>query len=487
MIKIYFDNVLINDDDYMFLSNQYTIFDEYFRLGSTPSNSFTLKIPNKHQIPKNVKIEDDNGIMAYLIVDDYTIQDGEIITLDLTDKMVLFNKNYDASKIVPCTIKNIIDDMCLKIGIEVGNYPNNSDIEVNFYDNTKLMRDYLSYIAELNSGYAVIGSDGKLYFKQFKNIKHNFLIDECENFKVGQKHKIERVVFDNGILKFETSTDENLETLYLNNENVYILNQDIFNKIAQDILNFEFYNFETGNCVINSLVKTGDLITFGNYQTIAQYKIDYMGGWTGGYSLELKSRQQQETKQIKPIDKIKSINIKLDRAINELEIEVKQIGETTKNTIEEQKSYIKQTITDVLQRVQSIKTIIDNTNEEITKIYSDINQKDNIISFITGRVEEIKNELGEVVYKNELNEMMTFSDGILRLGSNNSEFSVRISKTEIGFYQGETKVAYISNKELYITDALIYSKLTIGNKIKRLTITHEPQNNAFVWRIEKNG
>lgn len=327
MIEIYFDDVLIDSDYYAGITNSFKLFDEEFMLGTTASNTFNIEVPYGavSSIPTNVKIKCNNKDYANLIVDNYELKDNNILQLKLTDKMTLLNVSYDASSIVPCTIKEILQDICSKVGVDLGTKTIiNGNVVVDYYDNTLNARDYISYIAELNGGYAVIGQDGKLYLKRFNTTPVNIDMDECEDFKVGQHHVIERVVFDNGLLKYETSNDETLETLYLNSDNVYITSKEIFNNIASKILDFEFYCFETGNCKINSNVLAGDLIKFtdgvNNYQTIAQYSLDYNGDWIGGYSLQTNSKHQEETKQTGLEKKIKKLSVELDRNTAELKI-----------------------------------------------------------------------------------------------------------------------------------------------------------------------
>lgn len=367
MIKIYFDDVLIDVDNYASITNDFKLFDDEFMLGTTVSNSFTIEVPKSvvSSIPTTVKITIDDNDYAVLIVDKYEILDNDILSLTVTDKMVLLNFNYDASSIVPCTTKTILENICLKAGIELGtNEFINDDIEVNYYDNTILARDYVSFIAELNGGYAIIGQDGKLYLKNFDSNPVIINTDDCEDFTIGQYHKIERVVFDNGLLKYETSEDETLETLYLHSDNVYITDQEVFNNIANKILNFEFYCFETGNCKIDSNVIAGDLIAFfdgtNTYQTIAQYSLDYNGDWIGGYSLDINSKHQEETKQTGLETQIKKLQVNLKRNENELSI----IAEDTK-TIEDKLT------NDFYTKEQSNELIL-NSESGLTNIFKSV-------------------------------------------------------------------------------------------------------------------
>lgn len=365
MIEIYFDDVLIDSDYYAGITNSFKLFDEEFMLGTTASNTFNIEVPYGavSSIPTNVKIKCNNKDYANLIVDNYELKDNNILQLKLTDKMTLLNVSYDASSIVPCTVKEILQDICSKVGVDLGTKTMiNGNVVVDYYDNTLNARDYISYIAELNGGYAVIGQDGKLYLKRFNTTPVNIDMDECEDFKVGQHHVIERVVFDNGLLKYETSNDETLETLYLNSDNVYITSKEIFNNIASKILDFEFYCFETGNCKINSNVLAGDLIKFtdgvNNYQTIAQYSLDYNGDWIGGYSLQTNSKHQEETKQTGLEKKIKKLSVELNRNTAELKI-------TAENT-----NTISNKLNDDVYTKSQVEELILNSESGLTNIFT---------------------------------------------------------------------------------------------------------------------
>ena len=53
--------------------------------------------------------------------------------------------------------------------------------------------------------------------------------------------------------------------------------------------------------------------------------------------------------------------------------------------------------------------------------------------------------------------------GILELGDNSSGYVAKLDNQELGFYDGNTRVAYISNNKLYITNAQITNNLQIGH------------------------
>lgn len=397
MLEIYFDGVLLDPLNYIELTQKWVMFDKDFKLGMTPSREFNLTIPKSvfNENTENVVIKYMSNDYAHLIVDKITYDENSSIPkvkLTLVDKMVKANFNYDASKLVlPKTVKDILLDICDKMGVELGTTTfNNEDEEVNFYDNTIQAREYLSYISEVAGGFARIENDGKLYIRYFNNENNQTIsTDLCEKIIIGQKHKVERVVFDNGILKFQTSEDETLETLYLNQVNVYINTQEQFDKIVEKILGFEYYNLDTGSTYILPNTLCGDVLKLSynnkDYYTIQNTPtLKFLGVWQGSYSLNLESTSQSETKIVSNSIQIKGIKIRQNRTENVLTIAVEDI-ENQKNVINNElmsqikanTSLIRQTATEISQSVNEItgqlQGNIDNVSDDLTDATNSLN------------------------------------------------------------------------------------------------------------------
>ena len=377
MIGIYFDGTLIDEDYYAGIKNNFKLFDNVFQLGTTTSNTFTISVPAScfEGIPQEVVIKIDGEDYAHLVVDSYKYKNNDMVDFTLTDKMTFFDFKYNAQSIVPCTVKDILEDICDLAGVELGTEDfTNSDISVDFYDNTVLARTYIGYIAELNGGYAQIGKDGKLYLKKFDSTPISISLDDCEDFKVGEHHEVERVVFDNGLLKYETSQDETLETLYLRSDNPYIMDETTFENIADEIMGFEFYSFSTKNSPIVDAT-AGELITFtdgtNSYQTIAQYKLSHAGSsWYGKYELNINSQRQQETQIIGEKDAIKDIQTKVNRNTAQLNIQASEISELDSSV-----SGLEISVSGLESDVENIETDVAQTIKTITPYYAVNNSK----------------------------------------------------------------------------------------------------------------
>ena len=369
-MKIYFDNELINEDYYKSLKNDHNLFNSSFALGSTASNTFTLEL-DKNAVsninPNIVKITENDEDFATLVVDNVEEVDKDTLKYTLTDKLVDLNYYYDASELInqksgSAKLSEILADMCSKIGLEVDENINwIDDISVTWYDNTILARDYAGFIAENNAGYIFILPNGKLTIRQHNMAsKCDINIEDCEDVTIGEKHVITKVVYDNGTVKYEAGDDTG-NTLYINSENVFIINQEQINKIYNSVKGFAFYSVSTENCPINEEIKAGDVITFidgeNKYPTIATIDLEYNVGWFGGYSLKINTERQDETELIGNNNKIKSIVSRLNRDEATLEIVANQTDEH-----EEQIGKLEVGFNEISQEVSQITVPIQEVN-----------------------------------------------------------------------------------------------------------------------------
>ena len=354
-MKIYFDDVLIDENNYLALSKTGTLFEDSFILGKTVCENYKLTLNKEAKAslnPEVVKIYEGEILKKVLYVDSYTEEDLSI-TYELTDGMVKFNFAYDASSLIgdsSATLLQIFNDICSKAGVETDIKTFlSANLQVTWIDNTITAREYLGFIGELNSGIFLMSNDGKLIFKsivQTPSVSISF--DDISNYKIGTKHVITRVVFDNGSDKWEYG-DETGETYYINTSNVYLVNQGQVEAIYNSIKNLTYYNFESDNIPFDNISEVGDVITFTNegieYNVYVQYAdVSYSGNnWFGGISLQVKNNMQEETEIINSDQKIRGLKILVDRENN----------------------LIRQTIKETNTRIDNSNTTINNNYQEI--------------------------------------------------------------------------------------------------------------------------
>lgn len=381
-LEVLFDGTLLDEQYYTGLTNNFELFNESFKLGATPSNTYKLTVAKEgvSSQPSIVTLRDNGAAFAELEIDNIEEQDYEYV-YTLTDKMLDLDFYYDASEIFvngATTLYAIVMDICTKVGLTLGttNF-RGYDKAINWYDNTRTARDYIGYIAELNGGFARIENNTLYFYKQKINSAKTIDIDECADFNIGEYHKITRVVYELGALKYEFG-DETGNTLYLNSENVYITEESEVEAIYNDIKDFEFYSFTTSNCPIDYDIKAGDIITFtdgvNSYPTIAQYDLEYFGSWIGGYSLDINTERQEETKILGEKDKIRDLKIIVDRQNNTISQVVTEVDEQNTKI-----SQTQQSVNELNSKIQDIADITTQAETIYASLsFTDINQSEPI-------------------------------------------------------------------------------------------------------------
>lgn len=338
-MKIYFDNILIDQQYYKSITNDYYLFTDTFYLGSTACNTFNIIIDKRAVSfqPNSVILKDENdNFIANLVVDNINEMDDESYSYSLIDRMIDFEFRYNASEIInnsnsgKVSLYEILTNICEKAGISLALSSLENECDVSWYDNTITAREYIGYIAELQGKYAYIDNDGKLNFSLYKKTPSKIItFNQIGDYKIGEYHKISRVVYEMGDIKYEYGQDVN-DTLYINSNNPFIINTSQINYIYEVIKDFEFYSFEVKKCIIDYDVKAGNIITFKNdnleYPTIAQYSLTYNNGWIGGYSLNIKSKKQENTTNIGLYDEVKRLRIEVNRDLNKITHTVENIN-----------------------------------------------------------------------------------------------------------------------------------------------------------------
>ena len=120
---------------------------------------------------------------------------------------------------------------------------------------------------------------------------------------------------------------------------------------------------------------------------------------------------------------------------------------------------------DITGTVDEMQALVDDNIEAIKNLRSIVSQHSDSITAETKKVLEITNKITGLTTKEEISQWARYEDGVLTLGESNSPFSVKLSTTELGFYESGTRIAYISNQQLHISRAVILEKIQLGTFI----------------------
>ena len=106
-----------------------------------------------------------------------------------------------------------------------------------------------------------------------------------------------------------------------------------------------------------------------------------------------------------------------------------------------------------------------------------INEVKGDLSQIDSLVQQTKDLADDIAEKTAYMTLTQDSDGdpALELGNTASDFKIRITNTSIDFMEGTSRIAYLTNKQLYIQSSVVTDEMKIG------------ATSGFVWKKRANG
>ena len=397
VLNIYIDGELINPDYILDFKVGQTLFDEDLSLGTTTSKYIELKIykDKVYKEMKSVKVDygilinksfsvaDVNSMLVGTLngikvkslsknntsyemipigifnIDDFTDNDDNTLTVKCIDNMSKFEFKYDGSKLkYPATLLQVLKDICLKAGVELGSTSFlNCNKEIAVYDNTVSAREYLSYIAECAGGFAFIGRDGKLYIKRLYQDEQEIPIDLFGSYKWGEEYKISKVSYEDGIRSFKFG-NETRNTLWLNQENMFIVDENQVNNIYNQIKDLTTNSFE-GKVIIDPALDVGDKIIIDGKPVIYQGECNFETRFIAEIKSKIAIKQKQETTTKTQPQKV--VNRRVQSRIDQAEGKITQLVEETAKQ-SKKITQVEQTVDGISQKVENIQ---DFTKEKI--------------------------------------------------------------------------------------------------------------------------
>lgn len=130
ILKVFINDIEVDKKYILDCKLSQTLFsNDEFTLGSVTAQAVELKL-YKTTVPEVInKVYIESGIngeaipIGYFNIDEISMNDDYTVTLKLLDNMIKFEFNYDGSKLnYPCTILTVLQDICLKAGVELRFY-----------------------------------------------------------------------------------------------------------------------------------------------------------------------------------------------------------------------------------------------------------------------------------------------------------------------------------------------------------------------------
>ena len=177
----------------------------------------------------------------------------------------------------------------------------------------------------------------------------------------------------------------------------------------------------------------------GDSQNFVKYYMDE----NGAYKLDISAKSI----------KFGASNSSIEDAISDSKTEITR----------EYSSLINETASQISSTVDELSSTVNSNSESIVHINNSINVTSQDINLVKTTMSNIQNAVNGKVSSDEIKEWARFDGATLELGASNQPFKARLTTTELAFYQGSNKVAWISNNELHILTAIITQSIGVGN------------------------
>ena len=220
----------------------------------------------------------------------------------------------------------------------------------------------MSYISECAGGFAFIGRDGKLYIRTIYQDEQEIPLELFGEYKWGDKSIISKVSYENGVesFKFGNNTGNNL---WINQDNIYIVDEEEIESIYNKIKGLEAYSFE-GKTIIDPALDVGDKIIIDGKPVIFQGELDFQTRFIAEINSKIAIKEKQETTVKKTSQKI--INRRVQSRIDEQEGKITQLIEENTET-SHKLTQIEQTVDGINQKVENIQDLTI-TTEGVTSV-----------------------------------------------------------------------------------------------------------------------
>ena len=404
------------------------------------------------------------------------------------------------------TYMQILQDICTKAGVTCSVLSfDNEDYETSFYDNSITGRMYLCYLAEQCGMIPAINRQGNLIFVNLTNatVWRIPLSIISDNYELGTSYNIERVVYESGIIKYETSSDESLNTLYLDASNPFIVNQDQVDDILTKYSSFEIDSVKMSTNILgNPAIDPYDIIEVYDdedvnetviFKTLANYTYTFKGNHRQLFDTQIGVEQRTEnvTKNSDATFK-RWAKTTIDNIEGQVQITVGSVEELSSNvaslnvTAESISSEVASqttSINELGQTISQINSVIqEQTSDAITTwfnqsgIQGTLNDLQNAIDNADADITQIKAYYKVGVISDQSSPY--YGETYVELGGENNQTTIRILPERIQFLTNGEETAYISNNSLYINESTILTRQQIGHWV---TVEDDNNNLNTYW------
>ena len=414
----------------------------------------------------------------YIDPDGISTEDDGHITVKATDLPPIMTSRFYSSEIgLPCTVQYALEIISQNMGIPIHAsekvFPNLSVVLTDTFTLSSTYREVLRYIAEILGAYVCMGRDGEIYMEKiFKGVvdigctlddNYLFSVNQQEStVKPFQNVSIRANAADVGVSREIPEVNTDKEYAIYDNPLTYGHPEAFLGGLVSPI---SFTAFHPAKISFHGRpdIDTGDVLQYVHKGTtyilpVCIHTFEYNGGFKttiegiGTDSLAVSSNVNTNTQTHTDITALR-------QSINSL---VRDLTKTQSELIDINGAVVK--ISSILQTVEQLQTQLSDLEGDVAQV-STLTQTASQLKLDIQTVVQALSDTNTVVNKNQATLLTYFdfqADG-LTIGVNTSNVKLRLSNNRIQFLKDGVEVAYLSDGQLYITDAHFLKTLVLGN------------------------
>lgn len=231
-----------------------------------------------------------------------------------------------------------------------------------------------------------------MYIRQLYQESQELPLELFGEYKWGEEYKISKVSYENGIESFKFGNDTN-NNLWINQENMYIVEEKQIENIYNKLNGFTAYSFE-GKVIIDPALDVGDKMIIDGKPVIYQGDADFQSRFVAEINSKISIKQKQETTVKKQSQKV--INRRVQSRIEEAEGKITQlVQETEENSekltkVEQTVDGIKETVSSVETKVEEVESTANTANTNATQAQNTANEAKETAEITTKKVTEVE-------------------------------------------------------------------------------------------------
>lgn len=414
----------------------------------------------------------------YIDTDGVSTEDDGYVTVKASDlPPILADKFISTSLTLPCTVGAALDKVSELIGIPIhasySDFPNLSVILAETFDMSSTYREALRYIAEILGAYVCMGRDGEIYLeKVFGSVADlGCTLDDNYLFSVSKQEStvkpfqyvsIKADASDVGVSKEIIGVTTGKEYAIYDNPFTYGHPEDFLGGLVRPT---SFTAFHPAKISFHGRpdIDTGDVLQYVHKGVtyllpVCIHTFEYNGGFKttiegiGTDSLAVSSNTSTGSQTHTDITALR-------QSINSL---VRDLTQTQSEIIDINGNVVK--LSSLLQTVEQLQAQISDAEGDISEI-STLTQTANQLRLDIQTVVQSLSDTNAEVNKNQATLLTYFdfqADG-LTIGLNTSNVKLRLSNNKVQFLKDGVEVAYLTDGQLYVTDAHFIKTLVLGN------------------------